>query len=699
MGSIGRKIEGIISVVFLMASFSAQTDALGGIKSDDRFTKPFEVKIEGGRVSLRAENADLYSILKEISRKSGVDITIHGSWKKEITASFADLSIDRAVRQLAENVGFVYFKHPEENTFHLSRIAVASSAMLKNSSDRASDAGKTKSDSQSAAADHSGTREVVSTSGMLEKPTEKVSGEIVVRFIEGASKEEIESCVAAAGAKIKRKIELLGAYVIALPSGLAGEQAIEYFSSTNTVVASEPNYLIPIQTVPNDPLFPNQWAFNMSGRKGSFSHSGIDITGAWDLERGDPGVVIAIVDTGIYYLHEDLAGNIWRNPGEIPGNGIDDDRNGYTDDIIGWDFVDADSGDKGEDFSIPDNDPLDRQGHGTMVAAVAAASGNNSVGIAGVVWDCRVMPVRAGYKLESGAGVLRSSDAAEGIAYAAANGAQVINLSWGSEVKSLTVERAIGFAESCGALVCAAAGNKNSDRLLFPAALAADAIISVGASDMYDGRASFSNYGADVDLFAPGVDIYTAYLDNGYCLASGTSLSTPFVSGLAAMVWSANSSLTGRQVKSAILSSVDISQSLSGLALSGGRINAWKALLQAGIHGFVTRLYLHCLYRMPDEGGLNSWSAALSSGTLSGADVAGCFISSLEFVNRNTSNEEFVTILYRSFFDREPDLQGFNGWVNCLKGGASRLDVLAGFVSSREFQNLCAAYGIQADFS
>jgi len=196
--------------------------------------------------------------------------------------------------------------------------------------------------------------------------------------------------------------------------------------------------------------------------------------------------MIAIIDTGVDYTHEDLAANIWQNPGEIPGNGVDDDANGYIDDTMGWDFVDSFEGAAGEDFEIPDNDPMDRHGHGTHVAGIAGAVTNNNLGIAGVTWNCTIMPVRAGYKNQSGGGILESDDAAQAIVYAADNGAQVINLSWGDYQTSNLIRDAMTFATIKGALICAAAGNENSSDRIYPAASENDAVLAVGALDDKD---------------------------------------------------------------------------------------------------------------------------------------------------------------------------------------------------------------------
>ena len=333
------------------------------------------------------------------------------------------------------------------------------------------------------------------------------------------------------------------------------------------VAYAEPNYLHRLCVSPNDGAYPQQWNLPIIGAES-----------AWDLETGSENVIVAVVDTGLDYRHPDLAGNLWRNAGEIPDNGIDDDGNGYVDDELGWDFVDGSGGASGEDFETPDNDPMDRHGHGTHVAGIAGAVSNNGIGIAGVAWSCRIMPVRAGYKTSSGDGVLESDDAAQAIVYAAENGAAVINLSWGDTQKSSLVEDAVRFATERGVLVCAAAGNSNSESPLYPAALDNVSVMAVGSTDNQDKRSSFSNYGDWVHVSAPGTGIYSTYLNDGYTTMSGTSMATPHIVGLAGLVISRFPGLSPPEIKARIMRSVDVLQYLDGKNAVSGRINAHTAL-------------------------------------------------------------------------------------------------------------------------
>ena len=421
----------------------------------------------------------------------------------------------------------------------------------------------------------------VSCDAKAEISSQVIENNLIVQFEKNVSEDKVEALVNSLGASIKEQVNKLNAYILTLPPHAPVEQVINNFKGQKMVKAVEPNYLLPIQAVPNDPLFERQWALQDAGSVAMTKPADINMGAAWDQTQGFSGVVIAVIDTGVDYTHEDLAANIWHNPGEIPGNGIDDDQNGYIDDIIGWDFVDARSGADGEDFSTPDNDPMDNHGHGTHVAGIAAAVGNNGLGIAGVAWNCKIMPLRAAYKTTSGEMMVASHQAAQAIIYAADNGAHIINLSWASNHRSILVERAIAYAAESGVLVCAASGNQNTDAPAYPAAFDNPAIISVGSVDRNGNKAFNSNYGSWVDVCAPGVAIYSTYPNNQYRFMSGTSMATPVVSGIAALIWSLNPNPTNLQVKDIILNSVDYLDSLVGMVLTGGQVNANNALAES----------------------------------------------------------------------------------------------------------------------
>ncbi len=305
-------------------------------------------------------------------------------------------------------------------------------------------------------------------------------------------------------------------------------------------------------TLPNDPLYSSQWGLEK-----------INAASAWDVVTGTPAAVIAVVDSGIDLAHSDLAGQLWINPGEIPGNGVDDDNNGYVDDVNGWNFVSG------------SNNISDGNGHGTQVAGVIGAATNNGTGIAGLCWNCRIMPVR----VMADSGAANYSDIAAGVAYAAAKGAKVINLSLGGYASSNALRDAINAAAAQGTVVVGGAGNDNTSALFYPAAY--ENVLAVAGTTITDTKATFSNYGTWVDVSAPGETITTTFLGGDYGPASGTSLSAPFVSGLAGLIRSRWPTWTEVMVRNQILRTTDAIDSLNpGYAgqLGTGRIDAAAAM-------------------------------------------------------------------------------------------------------------------------
>jgi len=349
------------------------------------------------------------------------------------------------------------------------------------------------------------------------------------------------------------------------------DSAITLQSVDPCIEYMEPNYIIRLDKTPNDPDFDQLWGLDK-----------ISATAAWDI-RTESNVIIAVIDSGVDYTHPDIAANMWVNHGEIPNNGIDDDGNGYIDDVYGYDFGDNNS------------EPLDDYGHGTHCAGTIAAVGNNSTGIVGVNWSAKIMALKimdAERKLDIG------NDDPKGtigyvipaIEYATKMGARVMSNSWGGGGRSQALSNAIQAAQEKGILFIAAAGNDKRDTEVFPhypASYDLDNIISVAATNQYDELSIFpfcyypcgSNYGAiSVDLSAPGSDIYSTLPGGIYGSMDGTSMATPHVAGVAALLWSANPSWTYQQVRNRIFSSVDKIPSLAGKTVTGGRLNAHRAL-------------------------------------------------------------------------------------------------------------------------
>jgi subtilisin family serine protease len=336
-------------------------------------------------------------------------------------------------------------------------------------------------------------------------------------------------------------------------------------SSLPEVEWAEPKYLYHVSSVPNDPSYSQQFSLPL-----------IKAPAAWDITTGDTTVIIGIVDTGVDWPHPDLAANIWNNAGEIPGNGIDDDHNGYVDDIHGWDF--GGLGNNGQ--PTPDNDPMeDRSDHGTHVAGIASAVTNNGIGIASIGYKCKIMPVKTSEDDVRDNGGALISFGFEGIVYAADNHCKVINCSWGGGGYSLLGQETINYALSKGALVVCAAGNDNSSGLFYPADY--DGVFAVASTESNDVRSSYTNYGEKIGVCAPGSAIYSTWQPNTYATLYGTSMASPLVSGLAGLVSSKFKTYTPEQVREQIRRNCDdISAQNPGLVnlLGGGRINALKAL-------------------------------------------------------------------------------------------------------------------------
>ena len=363
--------------------------------------------------------------------------------------------------------------------------------------------------------------------------------------------------------------------------GLAPEldavpDALEVFSrETRTIDFAEPNFLMRSSATPNDPRYTDNSIWHLPR---------ISAPTAWDSNPGAGNITVAVIDTGVRYTHEDLAANMWVNPGETPGNGIDDDRNGYVDDIHGID-----------EFAN-DGNPMDESGHGTHVAGLIGAVGNNGRGVSGVAWNgIRIMALR--FIGETGS----TSDNVRCIDYAIAKGAKILNASYGSGSSSNTGSNseaaAIYRAQQAGAIMVAAAGNdgtNNDAQPFFPAShveyverlfprrvYALNNILSVGATDRNDSKAGFSNFGAaSVDIMAPGVEMWstTNAANNSYGSGQGTSFAAPVASGAFAMLRASFPNDSVSQLMQKMRAGVDAVPALNGVCATGGRLNLAKII-------------------------------------------------------------------------------------------------------------------------
>jgi subtilisin family serine protease len=347
-------------------------------------------------------------------------------------------------------------------------------------------------------------------------------------------------------------------------------RAIQALRESGAVEYAEPDYIVRTTIAANDFSYYWLWGLNNTGQmSGGVPNVDIDAPEAWDSFTGDPNFIVAVIDDGTNYSHPDLAPNIWTNTGEFPGNGIDDDGNGYVDDIHGWDFYDYDA------------DPNTPGFHGTHTAGTIGAVGNNGTGVTGVVWRARIIPLRF---IGPDGGYI--SDAISALQYATRKGAKLSNNSWGGGGYSQSMHDALNAARAQGHLFVAAAGNGGSDYIgdnndsypFYPASYTLDNVVSVAAVSSSGALASFSNYGStSVDIAAPGVDIYSTS-GTGYGWSSGTSMAAPHVTGVAALVWGRNPTWTYAQVRSRLLSTTRPLPSLSGRVATAGMVNAAAAI-------------------------------------------------------------------------------------------------------------------------
>lgn len=340
--------------------------------------------------------------------------------------------------------------------------------------------------------------------------------------------------------------------------------AAKAYTQHATVAYAQPNHLFYPHATPNDPEYPNQYAL-----------ANINWQTLQDaLAPVQKQIIVAILDSGIDFTHNDLKANIWQNASEANGRpNIDDDGNGYIDDINGWDFTDAPTIPGFGDATDRDNDPSDESSHGTNISGVIAAVANNNLGIVGVAPNAKLMPLRASASLLAGGSFLQEDDLAAGIVYAVENGAHIINMSWGGPESALVIRDALTYAAQQGLVLVAAAGNSGAPGLSYPAVN--NNTIAVGATDRFHNLANFSSTGAAIDIVAPGLNVLTTQLNNSYTVRSGTSLAAPHVSGLAALILSRNPTLNAQQVRTLIQSTAkDLGAPGSDNSFGAGLIDA-----------------------------------------------------------------------------------------------------------------------------
>lgn len=432
---------------------------------------------------------------------------------------------------------------------------------------------------------------------VFQHPLEEIEeADVLVRFRPGTSAQTIENIVARLGDRVEDRIESVsGLTAIDDENGLDPEAVVEEYRALAEVEYAEPNYTIELgpgvdqnindgygygsaegrgtisrfTTTPNDPMFGEQWSLANTGQREGKTEADIRALNAWAKTKGSEKVVVAVLDSGVLYTHPDLANNMWVRPGSVAAYA--DKQLGTIDDVHGYDGVEN------------DGDPMDDNGHGTHCAGIIGAEGGNNIGIAGVNWRVQIMPL----KFMSAGGFGTTKDAIECINYVidrrrAGVNVRIISASWGSTQKSKALEDAIRQAGDEGILFIAASGNssQNADRSPhYPASYKLSNVISVAALNRRDELASFSNYGLkSVHVAAPGAEILSTWLNDTFEEHSGTSMATPEVAGIAALVLSVDDKLSVKELRERLIESTDKLDGLRDKIVSGGRINAARAV-------------------------------------------------------------------------------------------------------------------------
>ncbi len=462
-----------------------------------------------------------------------------------------------------------------------------------------------------------------------------------------------------------------GPTVLKLPASVNVDVAARQLGRLPGVLYAERDGTVATSAVyPSDSALGQQWGLNAA------NDVDVDAPEAWGVTPGSSSVIVAVLDTGMDVSHPELAGRLWVNPGEIPGNGRDDDGNGFADDVNGW------------DFSLDTGAMRDLDGHGTHVSGIIAAQANNGFGTVGVAPAVRLMPVR--FIGANGEGAI--SDAVDGIYYAVANGARVINASWGGGGYSQALADAIRYAGSRNVVFVTAAGN---DRLnldngkSYPASYRYSNTLNVAAVDASGRLASFSNYGSrTVDVAAPGVNILST-VPGGYETMSGTSMATPFVSGVVALVTSMNPAATAAQVVQWVIGTAKPMAGLSGRVISGGMVSAGRA-----VGAIPTTRPVAQTVNPPATPPRDTTPAASQTDD----DVRAKILGSEEYYRRAGGTPSgFVSAVYQAVIGRPVDRSTLLKLVGQLQRGTSRQQIARSLTSQSAARQLKVARWLVSD--
>jgi len=395
-----------------------------------------------------------------------------------------------------------------------------------------------------------------------------VEGEVLVKFKGGTNTEASYRANSEIGASVVEEFPNLGWQRVRIPEDLSVDRAVSFYKSDAEVEAVQPNFYYHLLATPNDTSFGTLYGM-----------AKISAPAAWDFTTGSPNVVVADIDTGLRYTHEDLAANAWTNPGEISNNGVDDDGNGFVDDFYGFDFF------------YNDSNPIDDAGgHGTHTAGTIGAVGNNARGVVGVNWNVKIMAIKIYSPNGSNTTSAMLINAYNYITMMKNRGVniRVTNNSYGGCGEACGYDQATKDAldamGDAGILNVFAAGNdatNNDSTPFYPASYTSPSVLTVASSNSSDSRSSFSNYGVtSVDLAAPGSSILSTYANSNssYATLSGTSMATPHVAGAAALLSAYNPNLSAQSLKATLMNTIDPLAQWNGLVKTGGRLNIARAL-------------------------------------------------------------------------------------------------------------------------